>query len=227
MIPVRHPLNLFEENPYCGDSLEAAKEHYTNGTFTMWEVNARNLIAEIGGVIAVQEEWALRDAIGIAYVPYNRLEYNPNWATYNNRGDPLGVLLGGDGQFAIAATEDDAYIGALNPGEAREEVYHFSLVVAYGVDKKYFRDTSYGATNYNHRPYDEDDPEQKHCEVLGEYYTYTFFKDQRNALWNRYDRTLTSAELAAQGGWPDWARGNDRSDHFDDWITGYPPYGCN
>lgn len=87
LVPVRHPLNLLEENPNCASSLEVAKAFYASGAFTMWEVNARNIMAEINGVISSQKEWALRDAIGIAYVPYNRIEFNSEMKEMRYTGD--------------------------------------------------------------------------------------------------------------------------------------------
>lgn len=240
MIPVRHPLDLTGGDSNCILSLEIVKAIYASGAFMTWEVNARNIMQEVSGVILAQKEWALRDAIGIAYVPYNRVDFNnlprgerypPQGGTffpYDDRDDALGMLLAGDGQFAVLSTAGykaafkGLYADALN-------VYHFSLAVTYGVHYRYLRDTSYGATGYFHRPYDPKDdrqtPDFGHCQVTGEYYDYTFFRNQRYENYDWRDRLFTSAELEQQGGWPDWA--SDDKWHGSDWITGYPPAGCD
>ncbi|NHZ71873.1 MAG: hypothetical protein GWP17_02155 [Aquificales bacterium] len=209
MIPVRHSLNLYEEDPSCGIDLETVRAFYASGAFTTWEVNARNIIAELHGVIAEQKEWALRDAIGVAYVPYNRVAFNSlpveqrrgdTFESYENRGDVLSILLAGGGhqnsqQFAITASTPKApyyYTAVLNPSEwsLSREVYEFSLIVAYGVHYKYFRDTSFGATDYKHRPGD--------CGENGP----AFFGNQQLVYWNRKTWRLPTTELETLGGWP-------------------------
>ncbi len=230
MIPVRHSLNLLEEDESCNDSLQSAKDYYRSGGFTTWEVNARNLMQEMASVITTQKAWALPDAIGLAYVPYNQVKFNAEGHTDNFAGgadNAFDLLLhpDSDGQFAGISSAGYRVV----EGSYGYRAYYFSLVVAYGVHYQFLRDTSYGATNYNHRPYDDKHPERSHCEVTGEYYTYAFFKDARNPLYNREDRTFTSAELEARGGWPAWARTetkNDNAWHYDEWPNGELPYGC-
>ncbi len=243
-IPVRHPLNLLEENPACGTSRTEALAFYASGAFTTWEVNARNIMQEIGGAIASQKEWALRDAIGIAYVPYNRATFNslPPEMRYTGNGDEtgasfkssygndaLGMLLGGDGQFAGLSTK--GYYNALQGkyGSRSKGVYYFSLVVSFGVYYQYLIDTSYGATGYFHRPYNKNDqsqtPEYGHCEVTGDYYSYTFFKNQRAIYFWLNSWQPTSAELMASSGWGKWLESNRY--RRVEWETPYPPAGCN
>lgn len=237
LIPVRHPLNLLEENPNCSSSLEVAKAFYTGGAFTTWEVNARNIVAEIKGVIENQREWALPDAIGLAYIPYNRVDFNtwegPRYPggnfmfpSYENRGDALGMLLMGDEEFTVAASPEyapDAYSGAQNlgTGENISKAYHFALIVAYGVDNKFFRDTSYGATGYYHR---------KNTECSNE---YTFFRNQRVRWYEQANWNPTTAELQASGealggsnnAWEKWLDMGERFGNVE-WETSYPPSGC-
>jgi hypothetical protein len=121
-------------------------------------------------------------------------------------------LLQGDGQFAVSSTAGFAYTAGINPGENYRDVYHFSLVVAFGVDRRYFIDTSYGANEYFH---------QAGCDNE---HKYAFFKNQQYPFFRRKDRQFPSEELAAQRGWPDWA--NDPGWYYDNWITGFPPQGC-
>jgi hypothetical protein len=209
LIPVRHPLNLDDENPSCGDSIEAAAAYYTDGGFTDWEVNARNILAELHGVISSQEEWALRDAIGVAYNPYNRLQWNQrvnsdqidSTMIYHPRpgikDSLLGILLapGSGGQYAVGNYSAGSYLKGLNPGlnesvAMPQKVYEFSLIVAYGVSKRYFEDTSYGAVSFVHRP-DSYGP-------TGPAYFY-----KRPEQFGYAPNARSSAELAESGGWPD------------------------
>ena len=157
MIPVRHPLNLIEKYPECGISLETAQETYSNGDFEVWEVNARNVMQEMAGVISAQKAYALPDAIGIAYTPYNRHQTG-DWRGYEGGTDPMSLLLAGGNQFAVSAHSEEYPYGFRGPLTGSytdgKRVYEFSLIVTYGVHHKYFIDTSYGATEYRHRPKD-------------------------------------------------------------------------
>jgi hypothetical protein len=227
MVPIRHPLNLITKYPGCNESLATSKALYTSGAFTPWEVNARNIIVEMKGVIWAQKEWALRDAIGIAYTPYNRVEFNNNqpandrypypnyrFGSDENRNDTTGMLL--SGEFAVSASDSSAYLTGLNPGESYRQTYHFALIVAYGVHYRYFRDTSYGATGYFHRP--------EACNIAGTYYDYAFFKNQRLPWYSLNSWQPTSEELETSGGWDKWLA--DNAWRRVEWNTPYPSQGC-
>ena len=111
----------------------------------------------------------------------------------------MGILLAGKGlghseQFAVVGSTLDApyyYTEVLDPEWVKsKEVYEFSLIVAYGVHHKYFRDTSIGATDYKHRPDD--------CGDNGP----AFFGNQRLVYWDRKTWRLPTIELENLGGWP-------------------------
>jgi hypothetical protein len=160
-VPVGHPLNLDPDRCLDVDAFKALLA----GSFSTWEVNARNILAELGGVIAVNAEWALRDAIGVAYSPYNRLPYEGTAYHGDSHVNPhsvKGLLLAGDpppGTFQYALI--GGWVRAKNPGESgavgknleeRTYAYEISLIIAYGVDRRLLRDTSFGATEYVARP---------------------------------------------------------------------------
>lgn len=224
---------------------------FSSSKFAFWEVNARNIIAEIYGVIVNQKEYALRDAIGIAYSPYNRQAYNTlppapmgNGSTQKEREIPfvqrtekyaggsldLKTLLLEDSQHAITSAST-----ALNPNNSK--VYEFALIVSYGVDRRYFYDTSYGAVDYRHRH--EGSNPYLDCGTDGPAF---FFLVPTGVLGgDSYRYGLTSAELEARysaalgegrgqdgrlSAWPDWDFPYPWPSS-DSWLTPYPPNGCN
>lgn len=107
------------------------------------------------------------------------------------------ILLapGSGGQFAVGNYQDGSYRKALNPGysgnvQVPNKVYEFSLIVAYGVSKTYFEDTSYGAVAFVHRP--------------GEYGpTGPAFYYKRPEHFGYKPNSRSSAELKANDGWSD------------------------
>ena len=219
VIPVRHPLNLIGEDSSCDDNLQAAQSLYSNGTFTPWEVNARNIMGAMAGVISSQKEYALRDAIGIAYAPYNRQRAGSTG--YQGKSDVVSLLLAGGNQFEVSADSvkyPDAYRGPLSGDYPRgQKVYEFSLIVAYGVHRNYFFDTSYGAVEYRHRP--KDSNEYIDCEYAGP----AFFVHPR-AQDNDYKDKWTSHELERHGGWP--SSPEEMPWPSPDTWKPYPPEGC-
>ncbi len=171
-VPVRHKRNLYQEG-CAAETQQAAIDYYTNGKFETWEVNARNLMVEITGALdsvdPSDSTWALADAIGIAYAPYNRaaenrkfLKAHPAWTVSNlpwkgigtdgySGLNPLGVLLRSN-QFGVMTERNGAETwraGLRGVGGVMN--YEMSLVVAYGVHFQLFRDTSYGAVSFRHR----------------------------------------------------------------------------
>jgi RHS repeat-associated protein len=222
LVPVRHPLNLSDADPYCYDEPLDSVRAFTSNSFEAWEVNARNILAEIHGVIASQQEWALRDAIGIAYNPYNRRDYNalpPGTQHYYQRtgffsgGSDLKALLLASNQYALTTTGNFA----LDPSNSTEmqKVYEFSLVVAYGVEQGYFRDTSQGAVKFSHQKGAPTD--SFNCGETGP----AFFRIRLDFSYN-----LTTAELERQGGWPEPVNNMiPRWLPISEW-TEIPPPGC-
>lgn len=165
-VPVRHPVNLANEFGFAAcDTLEEAQQLYASRAFYGWEVNARQIVSEMFGVIESGMPWALPDAIGIAYNAYNRVEWNkkhPENLYHPYKGvspnDPdaalKGVLLPAGNQTAIA--NPDSWRRGVRgaPGNNSRNIYEVALIVAYGVDRRYFVDTSFGSTIFVHRPPD-------------------------------------------------------------------------
>lgn len=118
-----------------------------------WELNARNVFAEIHGVIGSRKPYATADSIGIAYNPYNRS--NSSGLSWSERNVEEQLLA--PGQCAITYQDPksgDWVISAAQPSRyAAPEVFEFTLVIAFGVDKGYLWDPSYGSMNYGHRPH--------------------------------------------------------------------------
>lgn len=221
LIPVRHPLDLREEYPDCGLGFEEVRAIYSNGNFYVWEVNARNIMASLNSVIANQKPYALRDAIGIAYAPYNRQQAG-GWTGYMGKDDPLSLLLAGGDNFEVSANSENypgAYTAPFKGTGYSHDVYYFSLVVAYGVHYEYFYDTSYGASEYRHRP-----DEKSNSEIVCGGDGPAFFMHPGTRL-NNYQYKWTTEELEARGGWTlpvlemPWPTA-------DSWISPYPPVGC-
>jgi hypothetical protein len=214
VVPVRHPSNLEKEFGICTELLKM-RRIFTNGAFSDWELNARNIMAEISGVIEAGKEYALRDAIGIAYNPYNRIEWNkyalplqlsgkdPNIVLFHPNGDIKvsgessynfkAILLSGN-QYGISSRKLTAYSGKDIDPSNLEDVYEISLIIAFGVARRYFVDTSFGATNYNHRP--TGSTKYMSCPVdIGPAF---FFRDPNSI---GVENAFSSEELWKQHGW--------------------------
>jgi hypothetical protein len=161
-IPVRHPLDLNQQFGIC--TFEQKKLHYVGKKFTNWEVNARDLMVEVNGVIENGQEWALRDSIAIAYTPYNRVMWNkhlwpsePNYEPEFTGGqfDVKNLLVSGSessSQYGIANPDSFYRAWTGDNGKNSDYIYEISLIIAYGVHRGYFIDTSFGATEYRHIP---------------------------------------------------------------------------
>ena len=211
-IPIRHPLNLYIKFWQCldaNDQVNSIKQLYMTNNFYNWEVNARNIIGEMKGIFNRGEETALRDSIGIAYNPYNQvawnryahsginssiksLDYDPfHNEIKENYYDFKAVLISGT-QFAVGASTQTIFAGAaIGSPRVSQNIYEVALIIAYGVDKRYFRDTSFGATEFRQRPDEYSD--------LGISGPTFFYKNPIVAGIRRYART--SEQLWAQQGW--------------------------
>lgn len=221
LIPVRHPANLYLVDSKCLS--EDVITVFQDSRYQFWEISARNIVAEMKTAISNQREWALRDAIAIAYVPYNRLDYSlrpigshldggREEAIY---GSDLKDILFGKGEGAqFAVTEQGHFVFDLSD---YQKEYEFALIVTYGVDKKYLSDTSQGAIGYVHQGVEDDG--YFVCEDDGP----LFLKKIPGTTYN-----LTTGELEAQGRWPEpeeiiYGRGFLPDNQ---WRTGAPPPGC-
>jgi hypothetical protein len=187
------------------------RQFYTTVGFYNWELNARNLLSEIGGVIGNGKEYALRDAIGIAYNPYNRIAWNKYALPLRRNGEESnlyepnkGVKVHGDRyydfdaillsgtQYGISTREFTAW-GGDYLGTSREKIYEVALIIAYAVSKRYFVDTSFGATEYLHKP--PGTSKYMSCTTDGP----AFFT--RSPYERGPEKAITSDELWAQQGW--------------------------
>ena len=221
LIPVRHPANLYPVDEDC--ATESGRTVFQDSRYDFWEVNARNILAEMKTAISTQKEWALRDAIALANIPQNRLDYSmlsEGGHHYYERtegiyGTDLKDVLFGQGesdQFAITAQG-----GAMFDVSSSQKEYAFALIVTYGVNKNYFYDTSKEALLYAHQNGEDGVFD---CGVEGP----LFLRIRKEFSYN-----LTTAELAAQGGWPKPDDNNQipRWLPNPDWKTGAPPPGCD
>jgi RHS repeat-associated protein len=182
-VPDRHPLNLSEEFGVC-PPLEVKKALYASDAFLDWEVNARNILTELHGVLesASSSPWALRDAIGVAYVPYNRATWNVNNPSINPHWKPhsglspyeMRALLISYSQFGISTAASKGWDPGLSKyvGPHAREIYEIALIVAYGVHYRYFEDTSAGATGFAHRQEVVENTSQIACGLSGPAFFY-------------------------------------------------------
>jgi hypothetical protein len=255
-VPVRHKQNLYEEgcNVPAPDldkrepfpvGQNNAREYYLNGGFRMWEVNARNLMLEFHLDQYRNYDTIVPDAIAIAYVPYNRAAYNatlsyPAYSGYYDDltgrdriqkagQDPFRVLLGGTLSVGWEGMANGKYTYSWYAGLTGSGTtlsYELALIIAYGVDKKWFIDTAYGAIEYRHRgsdnPYGDETPNPNDDFTCNNPTTF-FLSPGFTAGYY----ALTTKELRARGGWPNY---NDPvirrqfRDHYESvWTTGFPP----
>ena len=210
-VPLRHELDL-DPGHSCITATQA-QAFYASGRFEDWEVNARNILGEIGAVIGTSAEWALRDAIGIGYIPYNRVGI---YAPYDNGNISAvrGLILAGS-QFAILHGDSfNRTIHGYNLGKDAQTIHEITLIIAYGVEKRYFMDTSFGAVSFAHRLPNEPEWKWEKNNITGEYDWFpkgnhtgiacgqtgpAFFQHYSDV--NTYPTNLTSAQLVDQGGW--------------------------
>lgn len=119
-----------------------------------WELNARNIFAEIHGVISSLKPYATADSIAIAYSPYNRS--NSTDQSWSNRTVEEQLLARPPSQYAISYQDTESgewVMSAAQPSRFEEpEVFQFTLAIALGVDQGYLWDPSFGSMNYAHRP---------------------------------------------------------------------------
>lgn len=121
-----------------------------------WELNARNVFAELYGVIADRKEYAIADSIGIAYSPYNRRDsVGESWSGISVKAQLLRGSGTATAQYAIGFKDLDSgnwvMSGARPSTYADVQVFQFTLIVAYGVEHGYLWDPSFGSQNYAHR----------------------------------------------------------------------------
>ncbi|MBN2502588.1 MAG: RHS repeat-associated core domain-containing protein [Anaerolineales bacterium] len=161
-ISKRHPLNvvslfnpcLVEKDGKLVYDIEKVRQTW-NDNFTVWELNARNIVAEMGAAFYYEEAWAIPDAIGMAYTPYNRAKFGPlRFTPWGGANDEIKSYLLSGGQLGIMNRHYYAMGPFADLFEKAEDIHDISLIIAFGVHQNYLMDTSYGAHTYTHRPKD-------------------------------------------------------------------------
>ena len=230
LIPIRHPLNLLDKFSNCIVSLEEMQKTYTNGQFTVWEVNARNIMGAMASVISQNKGYAVRDAIGIAYVPYNR--HQAGERGYQGKSDPLSLLLAGGDQFEVSANSETYPRGFVGPAIGSytngQRVYEVALIVAYGVHYEYFFDTSYKATEYRHRH--KNSNSYLDCGYDGPAFFAHPDMPPGNLFWHKWpslELELRAKLERDRGEQPNgWVPVEQMPTTPEGWLSEYPPAGC-